>query len=194
MSEATVSLLERLKSRTEDTSVWRTFHAIYTPLIRSWLLRQGIRRQDATTVVEKVLEDVERKIAKFAPKQHGKFHAWMREIVTSCLRKCCRDAGMQSFTSDNADIALVLEQLQDPESDLCKAWELEHDTFAMNRLLEHVKPEFRTDTWAAFRRLSMDQEDPDKIALRLGMSVSDVITSRSAVLHRVHEVGNGMLD
>ncbi|MCH7728582.1 MAG: sigma-70 family RNA polymerase sigma factor, partial [Planctomycetes bacterium] len=189
MSEATVSLLERLKSRTEDTSVWRTFHDIYTPLIRSWLLRQGIRRQDATTVVEKVLEDVERKIAKFAPKQHGKFHAWMREIVRICLRKCCRDGDMQSFTSDNADIAMVLEQLQDPESDLCKAWELEHDSFVMNRLLEHVKPEFPTETWAAFRRLSMDQEDPEKIALRLGMSISDVITSRSDVLHRVHEFG-----
>lgn len=79
-----VSLLERLRDRS-DEDAWHRFHDLYGPLIRGWLMRRGVRQQDADDVGQDVMSLAVTELPGF---QHngrvGALRAWLRQVV-ACL-------------------------------------------------------------------------------------------------------------
>jgi DNA-directed RNA polymerase specialized sigma24 family protein len=78
-------------------------------------------------------------VVKYAPSfQHsgcpGAFRSWLRTIVCSGTMDFWRgiDAGKQA--SGSSDAAAALQQIEDPNSDLNRRWDEEHDRFVLGSL------------------------------------------------------------
>jgi pyruvate/2-oxoglutarate dehydrogenase complex dihydrolipoamide acyltransferase (E2) component len=87
-----------------------------------------------------------------------------------------------------------LEELTDPESELGRQWDQEHDTHVLRRLLELSEPEFTAPTWLAFRRLDLEGRPAAEVARELGTTVNAVLLSRSRVLRHLRREARGLVD
>jgi RNA polymerase sigma-70 factor, ECF subfamily len=194
MAETSATLLERLIDRS-DSLAWRRLVDVYSPLIDGWLRRHGVPADDAEDLTQEVLEVVVREVSRF---QHngrvGAFRTWLRTITINCLRQSWRSRRSQVQSSGSPDITGMLNQLEDPASDLSRLWDREHDQHVLKRLLELIEPEFQPATWRAFRRQAIDGVPAETVATELGMTVNAVLISKSRVLSHLRRNAQGLVD
>jgi RNA polymerase sigma-70 factor (ECF subfamily) len=194
MAETSVTLLQRLKDRS-DSIAWQRLVDLYTPLIKSWLGRQGVLADDAEDLTQDVLGIVVREVPQFRHNcRPGAFRAWLRTITVNCLRQTWRSRRARPRTTSFPDLDSALDQLADPASDLSRLWDREHDEFVLNRLMELIEPEFRPATWQAFRRQAIDGASADIVAAELGLSLNAVLISKSRVLSSLRRNAEGLVD
>jgi RNA polymerase sigma-70 factor (ECF subfamily) len=194
MAETSATLLERLIDRS-DSLAWRRLVDVYSPLIDGWLRRHGVPADDAEDLTQEVLEVVVREVSRF---QHngrvGAFRTWLRTITINCLRQSWRSRRSQVQSSGSPDITGMLNQLEDPASDLSRLWDREHDQHVLKRLLELIEPEFQPATGRAFRRQAIDGVPAETVATELGMTVNAVLISKSRVLSHLRRNAQGLVD
>lgn len=192
--ETSASLLDRLRDGT-DPDGWSRLVALYTPLIRAWLSRHGLPRQDADDVTQNVLAVLVRRLPDFERQPRaGAFRRWLRTITVNCLRDFWRSEKNRPRAGLGDEANDLLEQLADPESGLSRQWDQEHDRHVTSQLLEQIRPRFEATTWEAFRRVALLGEAPATVAEALGVTVNVVFISRSRVLSRLREEGAGLID
>ncbi len=131
MAETSATLLQRLNDRS-DSVAWRRLVDLYSPLINAWLRRHGVSAEDAEDLTQEVLEVVVREVSRF---QHngrvGAFRTWLRTITINCLRQSVRSRRRRAQATASPDIDSMLDQLEDPASDLSRRWDREHDQFVL---------------------------------------------------------------
>ena len=88
----------------------------------------------------------------------------------------------------------MLDQLEDPASDLSRRWDREHDEFVLHRLLDLIEPDFRPATWQAFRRQVIDGASAETVAAELGLTVNAVLIAKSRVLSHLRRNAEGLVD
>jgi RNA polymerase sigma-70 factor (ECF subfamily) len=143
-------------------------------------------------LTQRVLEVVVRKLPQFVHNgRAGAFRAWLRGITVNVLREF-RRAGDRADPA--AATAGLLEQLEDPASDLSRWWDQEHNRHVVNALLRLVEHDFTPATWRAFRRVLCDELPADVVAAELGMSVNAVLIAKSRVLARLRQEARGLVD
>ena len=86
-----------------------------------------------------------------------------------------------------------LERLSDPNDDLAREWDRDHDSHVVGKLLAVVQTDFSPSTWEAFRRFGVDNVPAGKVAEELGLSENAVILARSRVLKRLREEAGELL-
>ena len=59
----------------------------------------------------------------------------------------------------------MLQQLEDPISDQSRSWDREHDEHVACKLLDAIEQDFQPATWQAFRRVVLDNHEPEAVAL-----------------------------
>jgi RNA polymerase sigma factor (sigma-70 family) len=194
MLETSASLLERL-SRQPDEESWQRLVDLYSPLIRGWLRRQGLVGQDAEDQVQEVLLVVFRKLPDFRRQPRpGAFRRWLRTITVNCLRVFWRTRRGKPTATGDSHFLEMLQQLEDPVSDLSQQWDQEHDRHVTRRLLDLIKPIFEATTWSAFERVALHGIPAETVAAELGMTVNAVFIAKSRVLARLRQEGEGLLD
>src|SRR5262245_39329981 len=138
MNTTSVSLLARLRTRPDGES-WRRLVDLYQPLLRRWLRGQGTREHDADDLVQEVLAVVFKELVKFKHPGHGgAFRGWLRTILVNRLRIFWRPGRSRAV----ADLDKLADSLADPDSDLSRRWDEEHDRAVLDRLLELMEQEF----------------------------------------------------
>jgi RNA polymerase sigma-70 factor (ECF subfamily) len=193
MHETSASLLDRLRDH-PDAAAWDRLVDLYTPLIRGWLLRQGLPPQDADDVVQDVMQVLVRKLPLFQRQRIGSFRAWLRNITVNCLRDFRRARRGKPQATGDSNIAAVLDQLEDPHSGLSREWDADHDRHVTRRLLELIRPNFTDSTWRAFERLAIDGASPEAVAGELGISTNAAFIAKSRVLRRLREEAGELVD
>ena len=194
MTRTPVSLLERLRER-PDPEGWRDLVDLYAPLIHGWLSRQAVLPQDADDLVQEVLGAVARELPQFRyDPGRGTFRAWLRALTVHRLRAFWRARRARPVATGDSDVQALLDQLEDPHSDLTRRWEQEHDRHVARRLLARIRPEFEETTWRAFGRVVLDGARPIEAAAELGISVNAVFIAKSRVLRRLRQEMRGLLD
>ena len=191
--ETSASLLERLRSTPEDAD-WNRLVELYTPLIRAWIRRHSYSQQDADDVVQEVLSVVVRKIPSFERERAGAFRSWLKTITVNCLREAWRGRRFRPSAAGGSDFRLVLEQMEDPASQLSQLWNDEHDQHVLQTLLTQIEPTLSNETWQAFKRVTVDGESPAEVANTMGISVNSVYIAKSRVMSRLREEGRGLLE
>jgi RNA polymerase sigma-70 factor (ECF subfamily) len=190
MNTTSVSLLARLQTKPDGDS-WRRLVDLYQPLLRRWLRNHGTREQDADDIVQEVLAVVVKELVKFQHPGHGgAFRGWLRTILVNRLRTFWR-AGRARATS--TDLGHLADSLADPNSDLSRLWDEEHDRDVLGRLLELMEQEFEPKTLRAFRRTALEGAKPRDVAEELGMSVGAVYEAKSSVLRRLRQEAQGLI-
>jgi RNA polymerase sigma-70 factor (ECF subfamily) len=194
MPETSASLFERLR-QAPDADAWERLVDLYTPLIREWLSRHALTNDDVEDVVQEVMAVLVRKLPDFQREPRtGSFRRWLRTITINCLRGFWRSRKLQPRPGRDADFAGMLEQLADPESELSRLWDQQHNEHVTRRLLEMIRPRFEAATWEAFRRVALEGVSPEEAARQLGLSINAVFIAKSRVMRLLREEGQGLLD
>ncbi len=194
MSETSASLLDRLRLDPDQAS-WQRLVDLYTPLIQAWLRRHAAPEQDTNDLVQEVLAVVVRRLPEFQREPRtGAFRSWLRTITVNCLRDYWRSGRSRPLATGDSNFLEVLNQLEDPQSDLARQWDAEHDRYVTARLMKHIEPQFEPRTWQAFQRVALDRASPDEVAAELGISVNAVFIAKSRVLARFREEAAGLIE
>ena len=88
----------------------------------------------------------------------------------------------------------MLDQLEDPASDLSQRWEEEHTAHLVGRLCERAQKRFTPYYWEAFRKTALEGRPAVEVAGELGASVNAVLLARSRVLAFLRQEGEGMVE
>jgi len=194
MPDTPISLLERLRLR-PDSGAWQRLVDLYSPLIRNWLGRYLVPIADAEDVTQEVLEVMVSELPKFRHDlRRGAFRRWLRTITVNRLRSLWRADKNRPRAAGGGVFEDILEQLEDPNSDLSRLWDEEHDRQVANRLLQMIEPEFEPGTWAAFRLLVLEGKRTAEVAHELGISCNAVRIAKSRVLSRFRLEIDGLVD
>lgn len=190
MDQTPLSLLDRLRRRPDDQPSWRRLTALYTPWIGRWLTRQGLPRADADDLTQEILLVLVRELPGFDHNgRPGAFRHWVRTITANRLRGYWRSRRREAGDGSGA-----LDGLCDPESELSRAWDREHDVYVARRLLELVEPEFAPSTWRGFYGQVIEGRPAAAVADDLGVTVNAVLIAKSRVLRRLRQEGAGLID
>jgi RNA polymerase sigma factor (sigma-70 family) len=194
MSETSFSLLDRLRLQ-PDAESWQRLVNLYTPLIHGWLRRHSVPTADADDLTQEVMSVVVRELPRFQhSQQRGAFRNWLRTITVNRLRVLWRSRQTRPVATGDSDFLKMLDELEDPGSNMGRLWDREHDQHVARRLLEIVEPHFEPATWQAFRRVVMDGLKAAVVAAELRMSVNSVLLAKSRVLNRLRQEMEGLTD
>jgi RNA polymerase sigma-70 factor (ECF subfamily) len=192
MSETPISLLERLRLQ-PDEQAWRRLVELYTPWIRGWLHRELPRPDDVEDLVQDVMAVLVRELPSFRhDSRRGAFRRWLRHVILNRLRTYWRKQQPQG--RGGVELDAVLGQLEDPESNLSRLWDQEHNEHVVRRLLELIEPDFEPATWRAFRQVTLEGKTTAEAAAELGMSPTAVRIAKSRVLRRFRQEITGLIE
>jgi RNA polymerase sigma-70 factor, ECF subfamily len=192
VTPTSLSLLDRLKVARPDASDWNRLQGIYLPLIQRWLNRVPGLGDEAADLAQEVLIVVFREVPRFDRRREGSFRAWLRQVTINKVRTYCRKR--QRRPTVGLDSAYgFLEQLSDPNGELARDWDRDHDKHVVERLLALVQPTVSSTTWAAFQRFGVDGIPANRVAEEMGLSENAVILAKSRVLRRLREEAGDLL-
>jgi RNA polymerase sigma-70 factor, ECF subfamily len=192
MAQTSVSLLDRLKAAQPDASDWNRLQGIYLPLISRWLGRVPGLGSEVDDMAQEVFLVVIREIPRFQWQREGSFRAWLRQVTVNKVRTHRRKVRrIPAAGCDPADG--FLNNLSDPNGDLAREWDAEHDRHVVEKLLGIVESDFKPTTWEAFRRFALDGMPAAAVAKDLGLTVNAVLQAKSRILKRLREEAGELL-
>jgi RNA polymerase sigma-70 factor, ECF subfamily len=192
MNPTSVSLLDRLKMARPDASDWSRLQSIYQPLIQRWLSRVPGLGDEAADLTQEVLIVVFREVPRFDRQREGSFRAWLRRVTVNRVRNYRRKRHRRPAVGlDPAEG--FLERLSDPNDDLAREWDRDHDKHVVDKLLAVVRTDFTAASWKAFQRFGVDGFPAKIVAEELGLSENSVILAKSRVLKRLREEAGDLL-
>lgn len=181
------SLLWRIRD-TQDESAWSEFVDIYAPLVHAYCCRRGVQDADAADLAQRVLSSVAIAVPEFDyDSSKGSFRGWLFTITRNHLLKLFQTQSREvSGTGDSKFHRLMAQHPDDSFAE--DEWNTEYQTRLLHLSMEKAEPEFKTTTWQAFCRSSIDGEKPQQIATALGISVGAVYIARNRVKSRLREI------
>src|SRR5688572_9166882 len=189
-----LSLLERAAARGE-AAAWARLVAVYTPLLRAWVVRYQVQPADADDLTQEVLLHVARGLPEFRHNGHaGAFRSWLRTVLVFRLHKFWRARGRHLHGTGDSAVEDRLRQLEDPTSELSGAWDREHDRHVLGQLLVVARDRFSETTWRAFQRTMIDEAPTADVARELGVSPNAVLVAKSRVLRELRREARGLVD
>jgi RNA polymerase sigma-70 factor (ECF subfamily) len=193
MNETRQSLL--LRAQTGEADAWKDLTTLYRPLILAWLNRQSVPASDLEDLSQEVLLTVVKHLPDFQHSGHrGAFRAWLRTIVCSRTTDYWRALDARTQARGGSGAIAALQAMADPDSELNRQWDEEHDRYVLHCLLDLVEEEFEPVTLQAFRRLALDGVSGAEAARELGLSVAAVYVAKSRVLARIRQEAEGLID
>jgi RNA polymerase sigma-70 factor (ECF subfamily) len=195
VTETPLSLLNRLRANPGDSDAWNHFDALYRPLLTSWLRRHALQAHDVEDLLQDILATLVRELPHFEyDPAKGRFRNWLRAILTNRLRAFWRECQRRPRATGDSDFHLhILDQLESPDSEVVRLWDLEHDLGVVRRFLELIRRDFTPTTWQAFERV-LAGEGATAVAADLGLTVNAVYLARSHILKRLREELSGILE
>lgn len=195
LSSTPVSLLERLKTAAPDSEDWRRLNDIYLPMIRKWLARvPGMQPDDVSDLAQEVLVVVFKELPKFERQREGSFRAWLRCVKVNRVRAHWKERRRQPSAAGGDATGNFLAQLEDPDSELAREWDCQHNQAVFKQLLAIVKPDFEVRTWNAFERFALDDIPAANVAAEFGISENAVFLAKSRILERLREEAAGLIE
>ena len=194
MDETSLSLLDRIRESPGSES-WDRLVALYTPLLRRWVRRYQIQESDVDDIVQDVLSALVNDLPRFQHNQRtGAFRNWLRTILVNRVRLFWRSRKYRPVATASSSIDEMLDQLEDPASEISQVWNQEHNEIVVKRLMQQIRPQFEARTWLAFQKQVVEHERADVAARELGMSMSSVYKAKSRVLSALRREANGLVD
>lgn len=193
MTDTSVSFLNSLQAD-GDSRTWQEFVELYTPLIRIWLGGQNVRDQERDDVTQEVISVVLRRLPEFRRQRTGSFRNWLKRITINCWRNYRRKHLKRMAPVGGTEFGQVMNELADPDSQMSRQWDEQHDQYVLQRLLEKIRPGVRESTWAAFQAVTMDGKTPEQAAEELGVTTNAIYVAKSRVLAQLRQYSEGLVD
>lgn len=185
------SLLLRIRDPS-DGAAWRTFDAIYRPMLCRFARARGLTHEDAEDVAQQCLGAIADKIAEFDyDPGKGRFKGWLRTLVNNRVRNLLRarqakptaggDAVQQADTQpDAASPDEIFEQL----------WLQEH----LWHCLRELRTEVEEKTYQAYEAYVIDERPLSRVCEEFGLTPNNVYTLKWRLTQRVAAKMKELLD
>ena len=181
-----VSLLVRIRDP-KDGLAWSEFVQLYTPVLHSYGMKNGLQDADAADLAQDTLRLVFRAAPEFVyDPTKGSFHGWLFTIARNGIRKFVTRKNHSARGTGDSDVRELLETQPNPEPDEDE-WNRELQLKLFYWAANRVQAEFREKTWQAFWRTVVQQEAIDTVAREVGISSGAVYIARSRVTARIRQ-------
>lgn len=179
MENTRSTLLVRLKDRS-DQAAWRTFDALYRPMLTSYARSRGLSHQDAEDVSQQCAAAVLEHIADY--EHAGSFKAWLRSIAGHKIADQFRKRReVQAGTG-------VLTSLQDTGDSASDQWERQWSMSHLMYCAEMVRTEVAPGTYNAFVGYAIEGRPPAEVGASLGMTANQVYVAKHRVIERIRSL------
>jgi RNA polymerase sigma-70 factor (ECF subfamily) len=150
--DKSVSLLDGLRGGPAPAA-WPRLDDLYRPLIRRWALRDAALYGDADDVLQEVMAVLVRELPHFRREHLGSFRRYLRTVTHNRVLASRRKR--REFADGDGPLA----QLADPNSELSRLWNHEHDRHVFCRLRELLATEspFEPATVRVFRMVVLEE-------------------------------------
>lgn len=181
------SLLLRLRDQA-DAEAWSQFVEIYSPLIFGFARRCHMQESDAADLVQDVMCEVAKSIAKFDydPKL-GRFRSWLYKVAKRTMTRVRRKQAPEPRGVGDTESLQFLAAVADENNELETLWDQEYQRQLIHWAANQIKNQFQESTWQAFWLTSVEEQTSQVVADRLGVSVGSVYVAKSRVLKRIAE-------
>lgn len=194
MTNTPRSLLERLRDP-GDRQAWQRLVTVYEPWLRGWLSHTPLQAADCDDVLQAVFAVVNDKRLEFVHNgRPGAFRTWLRSILNRQVRQFLRQERRWQGVTVPQVLTEWLEQMADPNSELSRRWDQEHDQQLVRRMLLSIQPEFNATTWQVFQMLVFEELPVQEVAQRLGITANAVYVAKARVMSRLREEVRGLVD
>jgi RNA polymerase sigma-70 factor (ECF subfamily) len=187
MDTTSLTLIDKLRHR-DDHASWSRFVGLYTPLLLSWVRRNGFQDADAEDVVQEMLVKLLDRLPEYTRGEGQSFRGWLFRVCQNTghdyrVRKATRRLGAPEGLSGVAD-----------PTPLGAMEEAEYRRRLVDRALELIRNDFEPRTWDAFRMVMIDGRPAADVGAELGMTPNAVHGARFRVFKRLEQEVNGLLD
>ena len=173
----------------EDQASWHQFMDIYRPLVTHWCRRINIRSTDTEDVCQDVFTSVLMSINRFSKeKESDTFRGWLRTITRYRIIDYLRRKTHEVPAMRNIDVDAVVaplaepEELSDSDNESRKA-----SREVLRAAVKAVQNRSDDNTWLAFIRTAVDEQNATAVAKELGMSPDAVRQAKSRVTKRLQK-------
>lgn len=191
------SLLQKAKLD-GGSDAWFHLNRIYEPLIAGWTIRAGIGESEVGDITQDVLQALAQGLAEFEHNGRvGAFRKWLKLITINRCRRYWDRKKREVSTSrplDDDSASKLLNDLEDPNSDISQLWDKEHDNYVLDQMIDLVRLEFDKRDFEVFTRNAIDGEPAKEISNEMGLSVGNIYKIKFRVLSRLKEVAAGLVE
>ena len=186
-AETRASLLIRLRDA-QDEDAWSQFADIYGPMIFSFGRRSGMQETDAADLVQEVMSEVSKSIARFQyDPQSGRFRSWLYRIAKRTAGRLRQKHARQPTGTGDSAMLNALHQLPDAHNELEDFWNQQYQRQLLDWAASRIRDQFQSSTWQAFWRTAVEGQPPQAVAADLGLSVGSVYVAKNRVMKRLTE-------
>jgi len=169
-------------------AAWGEFVEIYRPLIYDIAIKKGMQPADAADVTQEAMSRIVLAIERFDPDTvKGTFRGWLSTITRNLIVDFLRRDLRLPPTAQNSDQFQFLQSVPAPAEDT-RWFDLQNRRQMFVWAAEKVQTEFRTSTWQAFWKTSVEHAAPADVASELGITVGAVYIARSRVIARLRAI------
>ena len=174
------SLLVRLRDP-QDQDAWRTFLALYAPLIYGFARKNGLQDADAADVTQLVLQAVSTSVGRldYQP-ANGTFRGWLFTVARNHLSKWRRSQRGPRAAGDTENVERLAEHPAPDDS--ADWWELEYRRQRFLVAAERIRPHVSDDSWYAFWQTAVEGREAVEVAAELKIKIGALYTAKSRVL------------
>jgi RNA polymerase sigma-70 factor (ECF subfamily) len=181
-----VSLLLRVQA--QDRDAWDRLVFLYTPLVYDWCRGQGLKEADAADVGQDVFWKLARALTERQYERgKGTFRGWLRTVTRNAARDFLRREQKQPHGIGSLGDLEQVERVPpggDEEDPTAAATE---EQFLCRRALVLARAGTEEKSWSAFWRVTVEGQEPARVAADLGMTVNAVYIARFRVMARLKE-------
>lgn len=179
MLDTPATLLHRLCDRPVPGD-WERFVRLFTPLLRRWAARFGVRDSSVEDLLQELFVLLIRKLPEFRHDPNRSFRAWLWTVFRHSFlawqkRQHVRGPDLELFSDPSSPDAII------------EATETEYRKYLLNRIMQIVQTDFPPTTWHIFQEVVIEGRPGVEVARELDVTVNAVYLARSRVLARLRE-------
>ena len=191
--ETRVSLLQRVSAGSEDA--WAELAELYQPLVAGWLRRYNLAEDDAEDLSQEVMSVLIREVRNFDHNGRiGAFRSWLKQVTANRATEFLRRTQRRPVSMGGSSFQHMLGELQDPDSEISRLFDREHDMHVLANLLLRVASECKAATMDIFRLHVLIGRDANDIARETGVTPHAVYMAKSRILRRPRQLAPGLLE
>lgn len=191
------SLLQRAKLDPQSEA-WFQLNNIYDPLIAGWIVRAGVEESEVSDIAQEVMQALAQDLENFEHNgRQGAFRSWLKTVtINRCRRYWDKKKRLLPIAKlPSAESATrILNELEDPGSDVSDLWDSEHDSFVLNKVMQLIQREFDAREYEIFVQNCIKGESAKSISDQFEVTVGNVYKIKFRVLKRLKEAAEGLLD
>ncbi|XZE18048.1 RNA polymerase sigma factor [Pirellulaceae bacterium SH449] len=184
--ETRESLILRLP-KMSDSGAWKEFLEIYEPLVFRFARRRGLQEADALEVAQNVFIAVAKAVERWQPNpEQGKFRSWLFRIARNQLVNHVSKHRRDKATGRTAEWNLLYDLSDRSTVDADALQDYRREMFRLAAI--QVRESVQKETWDAFWRTAVLDEDIELVAHELGLSRGAVYIARSRVTAKIRSL------